>query len=112
LTRRAPCLADERLFVIGDAAGYVEPFTGEGIAWALASGRAVAPLVQRAAEHWHPGLEREWAAVYRREVAQRQFACRLLAGVLRHPILTRAAVALLAQAPFLARPIIRRMNFA
>ena len=39
LTRRAPSLAAERVFVLGDAAGYVEPFTGEGMAWALASAR-------------------------------------------------------------------------
>ncbi|MGH7135260.1 MAG: NAD(P)/FAD-dependent oxidoreductase, partial [Pirellulales bacterium] len=31
-----------RVFVLGDAAGYVEPFTGEGMAWALAGGMAVA----------------------------------------------------------------------
>ncbi len=37
-TRRTRPLADARVFVLGDAAGYVEPFTGEGIAWALASG--------------------------------------------------------------------------
>src|SRR5262249_28726158 len=44
LTRRARPLAGTRLFLLGDAAGYVEPFTGEGIAWSLAAGRAIAPL--------------------------------------------------------------------
>ena len=44
LTRQARRLAAERVFVLGDAAGYVEPFTGEGMAWALAAGVAVAPL--------------------------------------------------------------------
>ena len=44
LTRRTIPLAHDRLFFLGDAAGYVEPFTGEGIAWALASARAVEPL--------------------------------------------------------------------
>ena len=34
LTRQSPRLGGERLFVLGDAAGYVEPFTGEGMAWA------------------------------------------------------------------------------
>ena len=43
LTRRTRPLARDRLFYLGDAAGYVEPFTGEGIAWASGrrGGRAV-----------------------------------------------------------------------
>ncbi|MEC7846877.1 MAG: FAD-dependent oxidoreductase, partial [Gemmatimonadota bacterium] len=35
LTRRLSSLGEERLFLVGDAAGYVEPFTGEGMGWAL-----------------------------------------------------------------------------
>ena len=57
--RTAPARRD-RLFLLGDAAGYVEPFTGEGIAWALASGRAIAPLALRAIERWEPRLAGEW----------------------------------------------------
>ena len=38
------------LFVLGDAAGYVEPFTGEGMAWAFAAAEAVVPLAIRAIE--------------------------------------------------------------
>ncbi len=41
--------AAPRLLAIGDAAGYVEPFTGEGMAWALASARLAWPLVARIA---------------------------------------------------------------
>ena len=54
-------LAQDRLFLLGDAAGYVEPFTGEGIAWALASGQAVAPLASQAMERWDPQLARAWS---------------------------------------------------
>src|SRR5439155_17458214 len=52
LTRRARHVAAERLFVLGDAASFVEPFTGEGIAWALGSAIAVAPLAARAVQNW------------------------------------------------------------
>ena len=47
LSRRVSSVAAERVFLLGDAAGYVEPFTGEGMAWALTSGIAVAPLALR-----------------------------------------------------------------
>jgi flavin-dependent dehydrogenase len=107
LTRRASRLAGERVLALGDAAGYVEPFTGEGIAWALASAAAVAPL---AARRWHPAVGRRWAAIYRRVVSGRQLTCRLVAAVLRHPRLTRAAISVLGRLPGLAAPVIDRLN--
>jgi flavin-dependent dehydrogenase len=110
LTRLAAKLAAHRLFVLGDAAGYIEPFTGEGMAWALASAQAVAPLAAQAVESWHPVMENRWAAIYRRTVRQRQFACRVFAGLLRRPFLTRVLVGILAHAPFVARPVLRHLN--
>jgi menaquinone-9 beta-reductase len=110
LTRRAGQVAAERLFVVGDAAGYVEPFTGEGMAWALASGTAVAPLAARGAERWRPELVRQWAAVHRRVISRRQTVCRAAAAVLRRPWLTRLMVDLLSRAPVLAAPVIGCLN--
>jgi flavin-dependent dehydrogenase len=110
LTRRARRLAAERVFVLGDAAGYVEPFTGEGMAWALAAARAVLPLVRRAVAGWRPDLEAAWTALYRRVVTQRQGICRTAAAVLRRPWLTKGVVALLQLAPGLAAPVVRRLN--
>jgi menaquinone-9 beta-reductase len=110
LTRRALRPAAERVFVLGDAAGYVEPFTGEGIAWALASAAAVAPLAARAVRGWTPALADEWAHRHREAVISRQRLCRAAAGVLRHPEVTRAVIRLLACLPGLAGPVVRRLN--
>jgi menaquinone-9 beta-reductase len=110
LTRQARQVADERLFVVGDAAGYVEPFTGEGMAWALASGTAVAPLAAGAVERWRPELIQQWTAIHRRVVSRRQVVCRAAAAVLRRPRLTRLVVRLLGQAPMLAAPVIACLN--
>lgn len=110
LTRRAARLADDHVFVLGDAAGYVEPFTGEGIAWALDSAVQLAPLAARACRAWHPSLAQEWASLYRRAVARRQRLCRVAAGVLRHPMLTRLLIGVLSRVPGLARPVVRRLN--
>jgi 2-polyprenyl-6-methoxyphenol hydroxylase-like FAD-dependent oxidoreductase len=109
LTRRASRLACARVLVLGDAAGYVEPFTGEGIAWALAAAVAVAPL---AAGRWDESVGREWSALYRRTVAGRQWTCRVVARVLRHPRLARAAIHLLGRLPGLAAPVVNRLNAA
>jgi flavin-dependent dehydrogenase len=110
LTRRARRLAAERVFVVGDAAGYVEPFTGEGMAWALASGAAVAPLAARAIEGWRPGLARRWEALHRQTVGRRQGICRAAAAVLRLPWLTRWLIRLLGVAPVLAAPVVAALN--
>jgi flavin-dependent dehydrogenase len=105
LTRQARRRAAERLFLIGDAAGYIEPFTGEGMAWALAAGKAVAPLAVRAAQRWQPQLARQWEATYRQLLGRRHSVCRIIASVLRSPRLTRALIHLLALAPGLAAPL-------
>jgi 2-polyprenyl-6-methoxyphenol hydroxylase-like FAD-dependent oxidoreductase len=112
LTRRASRLAAERAFLLGDAAGYVEPFTGEGIAWALAAARAVAPLARRAVRRWTPALAQEWTRRYRRTVTRRQQVCRIVARVLRHPRLFRGLVTALSWAPGLAAPLVWRLNVA
>jgi 2-polyprenyl-6-methoxyphenol hydroxylase-like FAD-dependent oxidoreductase len=99
LTRRTRPLADERLLILGDAAGYVEPFTGEGIAWALGSARAIAPLAARALDRWDARLGREWEILHRRVVRRRQFLCRAAAEILRRRWLTRAAFEVIARLP-------------
>jgi menaquinone-9 beta-reductase len=111
LTRRARRLTTlDRIFIVGDAAGYVEPFTGEGMAWALAGAAGLAPLADRAARAWDPTLEARWAARYRHVVGGRQGVCRAAAAVLRRPWLTRTVVALLRLVPDLAVPVVRRLN--
>jgi flavin-dependent dehydrogenase len=110
LTRTPTRRAAERLFVVGDAAGYVEPFTGEGMAWALAGGLAVAPLAERATRRWSPDLAAAWTELYRRVITRRQYACRAAAYVLRHPLLARTLVRLLACVPSLAAPFVHHLN--
>lgn len=48
LTRSSVHQAGERLFLIGDAAAYVEPFTGEGMAWGLLGAELNAEFVRTA----------------------------------------------------------------
>lgn len=110
LTRQARQLAAHRVFVLGDAAGYVEPFTGEGVAWALASAEAVAPLAARAARRWSPDLPPAWARLHRRLITQRQGICRATAALLRRPALTRVLVRVLNRVPVLAAPIVYFLN--
>ena len=110
LTRRTRRPADRRVFVLGDAAGYVEPFTGEGIAWAFAAAIAVTPFVLRGLASWEERLESEWLAALRKVVFRRQRWSRLFAFASRHPILARLVQQAVSLFPSAANPIIRRVN--
>ncbi len=110
LTRQTRPVAAERLFLIGDAAGYVEPFTGEGMTWALVSGQAIAPLALRSIERWDPRHPIEWDALHRRLVRNRQVVCRGAALVLHRPWLTRLGFEVLARLPGAAGHVLGHLN--
>lgn len=110
LTRHSRATASERLFVVGDAAGYVEPFTGEGMAWAVNGGAAVAPLAARAVQHWDPDLAAEWTRTLNDLVTQRQRWCRRLATALRYPLLVRTLMSVVSTMPSIGRALARRIH--
>lgn len=110
LTRRTRPLADDRVFLVGDAAGYVEPFTGEGMGWALASAMALKPIVLRAAECWNPQLSAQWESTYERIVGRRQGICRILAAILNRPALSSMVFRVARVAPALTTRIVRRID--
>jgi flavin-dependent dehydrogenase len=110
LTRRTDPIAETRLFLLGDSAGYVEPFTGEGIAWALAAGRAIGPLALRAIERWEPRLAGEWNRLHGRVVRRRQMVCRAAASVLGRPLLVHAAFETVSRIPGPALRLLNHLN--
>lgn len=110
LTRRTSQMAGERLFLLGDAAGYVEPFTGEGMAWALASALAVVPLVVEAQNRWNPKLAALWCQTSRRRVIGNSIVCRLLSQLCRRPRLLDLSMRSFAAAPWLVAPVVHQLN--
>lgn len=109
-TRKMPTPVGERVFVLGDAAGYLEPFTGEGMANAIADAVAVAQLVPRALVRWDESLERDWLKTHYRQTEGRLFWCRWLASLLRNPHAVRIGMRLFHLFPAMARPIVARLN--
>ena len=110
LTRRRVRPGAVRVFALGDAIGYIEPFTGEGMAWALASAAAIPPFVTAALAGWDNRLVTRWQAMQRRQIGRRQWLCRALSAALRHPGLVGTAVALGRLLPVVGRPIARFIN--
>jgi flavin-dependent dehydrogenase len=110
LTSRPRRVAGDRIFLIGDAGGYVEPFTGEGMAAAIESALAVTPLVVRGAREWNTALPAAWEATHRRVVRDRQHTSRRLSWALRRPWATAASIGVCRMLPSLATSIIAKTN--
>lgn len=88
LTRRTPAQRG-CVYRVGDAAGYVEPITGEGMTWALLGAAALAPMVEAAIGSGRH--EPVWAARHASLLRVRRARCRLVARSLRSPLIMRAA---------------------
>lgn len=82
--RTAPGLA-----LAGDAAGYVEPFTGEGITWALASAAALAEAAS-APGRWGPSERRRYERLWRERLRPGHRRTALVASVLERRTLLGA----------------------
>jgi menaquinone-9 beta-reductase len=109
LSRRPNRLLAQRMVLVGDAAGYIEPFTGEGIGWALQSAvSSVVPTVENL-EAWDMRCIAGWEQAERRRMARGQIICRMLSGLLHRPRAVQLALAVLAVAPALATPLVRKV---
>jgi menaquinone-9 beta-reductase len=94
LTRRREHLGGYRVLAVGDACGYVEPFTGEGMSWAIASAREAVEILPPAGAGWPASLADEWQSRHRATIARAQRICRTLRPMMHHPALVAAAVSL------------------
>lgn len=102
LTRRTPAQRG-RVYRVGDAAGYVEPITGEGMSWALLGAEALAPVLDRAfVAGVHDGA---WNGVHARLFAQRRARCRLVARALRSTAVLGVGFAMMGAAPARGRVV-------
>ena len=110
LTRRSSCVGSDRVFLVGDAAGYVEPFTGEGIAWAITTGLAVPAFVKRTIEQTGQSPEQDWQECYRALIRRRQTFCQALMWLLKRPMLASAAVRLMRWVPPAPQFVADRLN--
>ena len=112
LTRATSPVASNRVFLVGDAAGYVEPFTGEGMTWALLTGYHVAHWVGETLStvDWPVEIGRGWIREHRQLIRNRQRLCRVSTWLLRSKILVAVGLSALASWPWLARLLIGHLN--
>lgn len=105
---RQRLVGNGRLLAVGDAAGYVEPFTGEGMAWAIGTGIAAADCI--ASDRHDLDLGQQWCDTYATMMRKRQWICRALSKSLASPTSSRWLMRGMHFAPWIVRRAIWRLN--
>jgi flavin-dependent dehydrogenase len=101
---RPSSVANAKVALVGDAAGYIEPFTGEGMGWALQSASLLLrTLSEQSAGCWTRDLADLYQRDWNRCIGARQRACRAVAMALARPRLFSLAMRVARRHPALPR---------
>ena len=93
--------AGGRVFVVGDAAAYLEPFTGEGMSWALSSAERAHRFVMDAISgRYEIG---SWKKAHSR--MGRKLLCRATAAALKRPGTLEVAASVVSRVSLLERGV-------
>ena len=111
LTHASPPVATPsgRVMRIGDAAAYVEPFTGEGMGWAITTARLLdealgwAPPTARIDA---PSAAARYAPAHARHLAHHHSRCHRISCVVRRPLFVACAARLARYAPAAAARVV------
>jgi flavin-dependent dehydrogenase len=96
------------LLLAGDAAGFIDPMTGDGLSFALRGGELAAMAALRALEHGWVGVHAQLAAARRRAFAGKWRFNRALRSLVASPSGVLAAAAAARIVPGVLRAIITR----
>ena len=98
LTRRRMRRAAGRVLLVGDAAGYVEPLTGEGMSWGICRAADVLPYAE--AIEGGEDVSHEWSSAAERMLRSRRVICRTVCGMARRPRPLELGLRLSSRLPF------------
>ncbi len=110
LTRRRLRVGEGRVLAIGDSCGYVEPFTGEGMAWAIRSAIEAVNLLPLRTSDLTEEIGRRWHLLFETEIRPRQLWCHGLRHILGNPQLTRLGMSAARLAPWGAQRIAHHIS--
>jgi flavin-dependent dehydrogenase len=94
------------LLVAGDAAGFIDPMTGDGLRFAVCGAELAARAAVQALEHGWVGVHRRLAALRRREFAGKWRFNRTLRSLVASPSAVSMAGPVASMAPALVRSLV------
>ena len=106
--RRRRRFGSGRVIAVGDAASYVEPFTGEGMTWALESAIAAARTIAESDDI--SSLGDRWQSRLNRLLGRKRQVCGMVTTALRHRAVRGSAARLVGSFPGLATPLLSYLN--
>jgi flavin-dependent dehydrogenase len=109
LTRHREHLGGHRVLAVGDACGYVEPFTGEGMAWAAMGAREAVQMLPMPGEGWPADFPALWRQRHREIIGRRQRWCRVMRPMMHHPAIASAGIVVGSVMPAAAQWIARNV---
>ena len=101
---RNGALAIGRCIALGDSACYHEPFTGQGISWALSSGYQFSRLI---VSHGIEHAVLAWPACYHKMIRPQMRACRAFGSIRRARLLGPRMISLVNSFPTIANLLSR-----
>jgi flavin-dependent dehydrogenase len=112
--RRTRVAGRGRLLAIGDASGYVEPFTGEGMTWGIQSGIAAANRIGLASvqpdQNILATIGTQWNLEQQKLLRSKKRTCRVVTNALRSKWARKTIGSTLATFPKLAWPIVKSLS--
>ncbi len=99
-----------RIIAAGDAAGFWEPFTGEGIGWALAAGVRAGAVAAELSARWSEQRAKDWTREQGRWISRRQRRSRAVGLLAQWPWMGALSLRALRARPQLARFVMPRTN--
>jgi flavin-dependent dehydrogenase len=112
--RRTRVAGRGRLLAIGDASGYVEPFTGEGMTWGMQSGIAAANRIglsrMQTDQDSLATIGNQWDLDQQKLLRSKKRTCRVVTNALRSKWARKTIGSTLATFPKLAWPIVKRLS--
>jgi menaquinone-9 beta-reductase len=109
LTRTSRMVAARRLFTIGDSASYVEPFTGEGMSWAIQDALQLSRLLTAESVSCEIMTE-TWNKQWKEKLRSKQWVCRGLAALLRRPQLASVSLIVARTVPWIPQWLIAQAS--
>lgn len=97
----------ERMLLAGDSSGYIEPITGEGMAWAIAAAESAAAC---ASEPWNSGTGRAYERDWNRRVASSRKAVMGASRILDRGWVAERAIKTLGAMPSMGEALGRALN--
>jgi flavin-dependent dehydrogenase len=103
-------IVPDGLLLAGDAAGFIDPMTGDGLRFALRGGELAAEAALRALEHGWTGVHRWHDRARTREFGPKWRFNRMLRGLVSSPLGVRGAALGGRVAPSVIRALIRHAS--